>query len=242
MCDKSNRERLVEKIKALLEHTTDRGASEAEAAAFALKAQQLMLENGISDADIDRESERVREKVVVVAADKWYWRQWRNFLADVIAPNFRCRWFNKGTTLGGRYRRFKYVPAFIGYESDAAAALAVFDHLYEVGEALASAYVAQKKDQWGCFCTRKHVEDLRKSYLYGFCEGVRAELEKQSAALMVSVPLAVCEFFDEMNFEHHDLDDWQFSANASKEGKEAGRDAVRAGRVGEGRHEYQLSA
>ena len=47
-----DRERMIEKIGKLLEHSTANGATEAEAVAFALKAQRLMAENGIEEWEL----------------------------------------------------------------------------------------------------------------------------------------------------------------------------------------------
>ncbi|MCT4654383.1 MAG: DUF2786 domain-containing protein [Cohaesibacter sp.] len=47
------RERVREKIRALLSKTTDRGCTEAEAMAAAEKAAKLMQEHGLSDHDVN---------------------------------------------------------------------------------------------------------------------------------------------------------------------------------------------
>lgn len=237
----SERDRLIEKIKALLEHTTDRGATEAEAVNFALKAQKLMVENGISDGELNAASGNRQEAIVEQVAPRWFPRQWRVALANVIAPNFRCKWYATRTTLDGAYEKPKKVVTFLGYESDAAA-LAVFSRLYDIGEDLAAGFVKQKSEQCDSSFSRKDYEAMRKSYLWGYCEGIEKELEKQSVALMVTVPLAVRERYDGMNIGSRKVKKFDVYPNAVKAGRDAGRDAVRAGRVGAGKPDYQLSA
>ena len=43
----SNREQIIERIKKLLSHSVENGATEAEAVAFALKAQKLIADNDV---------------------------------------------------------------------------------------------------------------------------------------------------------------------------------------------------
>lgn len=52
------RSEIVEKIKKLLAHSVENGATEAEAVAFALKAQRLIAENDIEQWELGDEQRR----------------------------------------------------------------------------------------------------------------------------------------------------------------------------------------
>ncbi|MFT4098986.1 MAG: DUF2786 domain-containing protein [Rhodoblastus sp.] len=58
----TDREKLIAKIRALLEKTAGRGCTEAEALAAAEKAAQLMREYGVNDLDIEFTRERQKER------------------------------------------------------------------------------------------------------------------------------------------------------------------------------------
>lgn len=232
MCEKSNRERLIEKIKALLDHTTDRGASEAEAIAFALKAQKLMAENAITEAELFGAGEA--REVTTSFSDplKGLWVQWLN---KAVADNFRCRSFNRKTRDdSGRYLGRRFV--FLGYPSDVAAAKQVFDHLFAVGTRLASDYVARMRKVY------VSVEGFRNCYLNGYVKGIRTALEKQTQALMLVCPQEVADAYDALDIakgKKTAVVHYQFVYD---DGRQAGMDAVKAGRIDAFGDECLLSA
>ena len=110
-------EKIIEKIKKLLNMTQENGASENEAIVAALRAQKLMAEYNINVADIETSDDSttiVEESFVCGKNNKWKVR-----LAAIIAKNFRCR----------VYFIDKSKVVFYGYESDAKIALDVFKFL-----------------------------------------------------------------------------------------------------------------
>lgn len=228
----TERDSIIEKIKKLLEHTTDKGATEAEAIQFALKAQQLIAEHNVSEEELTGEELENIESVTCSEAGKvMYWGQ---MLASIIAQNFRCKMFWQKKN---KKRALNY-PVFYGYESDAFAAKMVFLRLYKIGKRLGN---DERKVAKAFYQDNFMGKAAYDSFTTGFVIGVQTELEKQSVALMIVTPLAVKESFD--------LFSEGFSARTSKDtrsqyrindvyndGVEAGRDAVRAGRVGQTDH------
>lgn len=55
------REKIIEKIKKLREHSVENGCNEAEAIQFALKAQKLIADNDVEEWELADEVKRVTE-------------------------------------------------------------------------------------------------------------------------------------------------------------------------------------
>lgn len=181
----SKREKIIDKIKALLKMTTDRGCSEAEALSCALKAQQLIAEYDVSKSEIyDEEPPRIIESQVDIAIPS----SMREYLASVIAGNFRCRYYNNSLWNAAKLK-YEYHIVFVGYEQDATAATLVFEKLYKVGNRLASK--ARRENP--------NVPDIYRGYFAEFILGIKSELDKQCEALMLVLPLAVNEYYEDVS-------------------------------------------
>lgn len=106
-----------------------------------------------------------------------------------------------------------------------------FNYLYKIGNRLANRHCAEMRAKQG------HAYGKYNSYILGFVDGVRQELEKQSHALMIVVPPKVKDEFEEMTMEWRearggmDLRLIKNGASSYSEGQSAGRDAVRARRM-----------
>lgn len=214
------REKIIEKIKNLREHSVERGATEAEAIAFALKAQKFIADNDIEEWELGEECNR---EVIELEADTSIKRAWRKMLLAVVADNFRCK-----AVITKRYdARYKVVqiPTFIGYRNDAEAAALVFEHLLKVGHKLG-------KRHENDFYTDP---DAYENFVRGFTEGVKSELEKQSQALMLVVPNDVREYVNSLDLKRcRAARRIGYSEASRSAGFSAGRDAVRSRRMGSG--------
>jgi len=87
---------MLNKIQNLLNTTTDKGASEAEAQSAILLAQKLLAKHGLDMADVEANSGDKETKKEVVEGFgtegiKMAW--WHKTLARIIANNFRCYYF-----------------------------------------------------------------------------------------------------------------------------------------------------
>lgn len=183
----SKRDKIIEKIKALLNMTTDRGCSEAEAISCALKAQKLIAEYEIEKCEFyGEEPPRIIRSVVEYNTPS----KLREHLAYVVSENFRCRFYtdHEPGWVTGKKTDQKHV-VFVGYEQDALAASLVFERLYKVGNRLASR------------ARREHpyVRDIYRAYFMNFIRGVKSELDKQCEALMLVRPLAVNEYYEDIS-------------------------------------------
>ena len=233
----ADREKIIERIKKLLAVTEKRGATEAEALAAALAAQRLIADNDVHECELADEA----EPIVSVVANKS--RSWQDRLATVVAENFRCRWY-----WCHRRQRHNYVQAiaFYGYESDANAAKLVFKSLAKTGNRLGKHYADDQYGEstaalWESYREReirlKRRNRAFNSWCAAFVRGVSSELEKQSQALLIVVPPAVKDAYRDFS-EGFKTSRSRFVAycnsDAENAGFAAGRDAVRAGRIGSG--------
>ena len=214
------RGKIIEKVRKLLEHSTENGATQAEAVAFALKAQKLIADNDIEAWEID--GERVDREVIELESATTMRRAWRKILLGIVAENFRCRAILNYRMRGARREQ---VPTFVGYRQDAEAAMLVYEHLLEVGDRLG----------------RRHEDDhytdpdAYENFVRGFTDGVRVELEKQCEALMLVCPSEVGEYIDGLNLVRAKAPRrTRFNIDSMMAGQSAGRDAVRSRRMGSG--------
>lgn len=217
MNGKDERAKILERIKKLMALADDRGATEAEAMAAALAAQKLIAEYDVEDWEIHaKDAEPVVKERAEETPRKWRWK-----LADVIGPAFRCRNYNSSCwdKKAGRYRQHM---VFVGYKTDARAAALTFNTLYRIGNRLANRY------------TRGCRYNTYNSYVLGFVNGIASELEKQTQALMIAVPPAVKDAYEEMSADFNTVDTSlaynEQAGWAYQHGLQDGRDAVRSHR------------
>lgn len=218
----ANREDIIERVKKLLALAEDEGATEAEATAAALMAQRLIAQNDVEQWELHAAAEEPIEACKSAPARS----RWRWHLARVVAPAFRCRYYNN--------RRYNYQKrendqriVFYGYRTDAKAAAITFDFLYKIGCRLAKR------------ASRGKAHGTYNAYVLGYVEGIRGELEKQTEALMIVVPPKVKEGFEVYTANFKDVST-KLSYGGGHDAKEAydrgvaeGRDAVRSRRMDE---------
>lgn len=229
------RDEIIALVEKLLAMTEDAGCTQAEAVAFALRAQRLIAEHHIADDELG--NSREPERMAGVESVPMH-REWRDLLADVVARNFRCCTYSvayaKERRRGARRRGNAAIrTVFYGYASDANAAAVTFNHLYRTGHLLASNPKTGRKLKGADY----------RNFTLGFVQGISDELEKQSQALMLVVPAEVSESFEEMSKDFESarpMRRFVLDMAWRDRGREAGRDAVRAGRLDEINGEYLL--
>jgi hypothetical protein len=181
-------EKIIEKVRKLLEITQANGASENEAMMAALKAQKLMAENGLDAVAIESSKEEEREisQECVDTRDKGHYvSKWKYRLATIISENFRCKVFAKGDN---------YI-VFYGHKSDSKIAADVFKFLFQTGKKLATKHYNLCRKE-GC-----PTKGVLNSYLIGFCQGIAEALNQQCVALMIVTPKDVEQTFAKMSFQ-----------------------------------------
>lgn len=176
-------EKIIEKIRKLLEMTEENGASENEAMVAALKAQKLMAEYDIDLIDVKDEkiTEEICEERVDTTLEGNYSTKWKIQLACIIANNFRCKVYTVGPN----------TVVFYGHKSDAKIAGDVFKFLFMTGTKLGVKHYRQAKKESKPTC------GAATTYLLGFCAGISEVLGKQCRALMIVTSSEVEESWKE---------------------------------------------
>lgn len=214
-----NRENIISKIQALFNVTVENGSSEQEATAAALMAQRFIAKYNIQDNELFTTEDY---EVVEVASDPAY-RKFKYTLATIIADNYRCRYYIRSV---GR----KHKMVFVGRTVDATAASLIFNKLYQATNDYANSQSTQYRGKgYGLY------GNYFNSAAIAFLDGVKAELEKQSKELMLVRSKEVDNSFEEITAgfkRKKDTSMTSFGYVNYEQGVQAGRDAIRAGRIG----------
>lgn len=163
-------EKLLEKIKKLFELSKNNPSAE-EAKSAALKAQELLVENGLTMAEVEDVDITKNERIDEVRIDLEP-KKWKYTLARIIADNFRVKHFYCG----------KDTLIFYGHETDTLVASETYKYLFKVGNALGNKLAREAKKKYGW------ADNVYNSCVIGFCQGIRDALAEQSKALMVITP------------------------------------------------------
>lgn len=176
MCE----EKILSKIKKLLELSNNTGATEAEAMSALTMAQKLMATHNVELADLE-ELQRDESNVVTLVCEHKWDAGYRKPLASVMAKNYRCKCYMLGNSV-----------AFMGVDEDAKIAKAAFEFAYK--------FIMRRSNQ--------EYERVRKegysgrgvinSYAYGFLSGLKEILDAQCVALQIIIPPTVENAFNEM--------------------------------------------
>lgn len=229
-----DRDNIIAKIRKLLAMTSDRGATEAEAIQAALAAQRLIAEYDVADYELGTpdQTEPIEEEIIKAS------QGWADWLADVIAENFRCKTYRHYSRIGTNKRRSQHI-VFLGYAHDAKAAALVFKKLLANCNEQLRKFMRSKDDylkliasDFGPLFVRDVRTNLRYSFVEGYIGGVARELEKQTQALMLICPSAVLAAYDDLNLSLGAKRHYTTDSAAKDIGEKKGRDAIRAGRMG----------
>lgn len=169
-------EQMLEKVKKLLA-LAGNNPSEEEAKAAMAKAQRIIAEYNLNEADLNGNGEKI-EYAVVVCKD-FYRDQFRHPLARAVASAFRC----KDCIVGSD-------NAFVGRKQDAEAACEAFK--FAAAACLKNARKAERKAR----AERGTARGVFPSYTKGFVDGIKRHLDEGCKALMIIVPEDVNGYYD----------------------------------------------
>lgn len=212
------RESIIAKIQALFNITEANGASAQEALSAALMAQRFIAKYNIQENELFSVEDY---EIAEVASDPVF-RKFKYMLAQIIADNYRCRYY---ITHVGR----KHKMVFVGRTIDATAASLIFNKLYEATNDYANSesrmYRGRGGGQYGLYFNSAAI---------AFLDGIKSELERQSKELMLVRPIEVDNSFEEITagFDRARNTGMTSYGHVNYEaGVQAGRDAVRSGRI-----------
>jgi uncharacterized protein DUF2786 len=218
------RAKMRSRVAKLLAHAEGTTFPEEAWSAYAM-AQRIMLENGLTAAEVDALPSEEQQKLVADEAidqPTAYWREWCMHLQEIIANNHRVKSYY-GTRPGRDGTRVPYALHFVGLADDVALARAVYRSVCQTAPRLAKAYSALP-GRVEAYLAGVDVQDLQeglryyqgtpqerrdahrriqRGFLEAFLEGLADQYKDQlasdqSLALMLTVPLVVQERFNEI--------------------------------------------
>lgn len=208
-------EKVIRRIMKLLALSDlDHNPSENEAIAASLAAQKLLAKYNLSIADVTGERDP-KEDIEQVVADVGTGQKWKYNLSDVVAQNYACRTFSHGAEQ----------IIFYGYKADVLIARRVFVYLFKVGNRLAAQYVKQYRED-----VYRNASGVYNSFVRGFTDGVRKELEKQCTALALVIQPEVQESWKQFSagFKRVNRNVASVDVYAYEEGRIEGKRALNA--------------
>lgn len=164
-----------------------RGAgTEAEAHTALSLAQKLMYTHGLEAHEVDAsaegggatELEPIEEAMVDHASSRLGWRE---YLAAVVAENFRCAYILSQGRPSASSKRGVVRLVFVGRQLDVAAGTHAYRAAMFAGETLAEAY-ARERDE-------AEREKARDAYLSGFLAGLDRRLRENIASAALTIRL-----------------------------------------------------
>lgn len=208
-------EKVIRKITKLLALSDlERNPSENEAIAASLAVQKLLAKYNMSLADVTGERNS-KEDIEQVVADVGTGKKWKYELSDAVADNYACKTFSHGADQ----------IIFYGYKADVLIARRVFIYLFKVGNRLANRYVKQYKEE-----TNWNAAGVYNSFVSGFTNGVRKELQKQCTALALVIQSEVQDSWEKFsaNFRSVNRSVMALDSSAFMEGETEGKRALNA--------------
>ena len=180
-----DKEKIMNRIKKLLDRAESNYSAEAESAL--LKAQQLMMQNGISKGDIeDIDVQPVIEK----QAHHSQVSLWQGQVAYIIASNFRCKCYWHIDYQTGTKKR---TMTFVGFKEDTV--IAAEAYLYAI--ALVNRNIRKIRKRYPRV-TIKYLNTYKKGFLDGLRAKFKDQVEKNDWGLVIITPVKVIEHFDSL--------------------------------------------
>lgn len=166
-----NQQEAIVKIRKLFALADSPNANEAKAAL--MQAHRLMAKWNIDALEADQEEiEHITEE------SKGGNTKYYISLAQVIASNFRCKFYTKGNRI-----------VFFGRTEDVTAAKESYDYAYKFIMRETNRRYKEAMEYYGT------GKGIKNSYAYGFILGLKEALEQQSVALMVVTPKDTLDAF-----------------------------------------------
>jgi hypothetical protein len=171
----------IQKVIRNLFERAESTHSQNEAEQAILKAHELMAKHNIVSVSAGEEI-----KFAELAVKHSGNRKFRRNLANIIAPNFKCKNYISNNQI-----------YFFGREADVKIAKEVFEYTYSF---------MYRETNRICRELRSNQFDttgITNSYALGFLRGLKEKLGEQSTALMVIVPPDVKDKFDAIGKERN---------------------------------------
>ena len=200
-----NREAVLSKVQKLYSLAGNNPSME-EAQSAMLKAQELLMMNGISKEEADKYVAEKNDPSLLdaivdnvrVAKTTASIKNWHIDLAHAVCPNFRVEFLISSFRIPGKRNRGRTVR-LIGQQRDVDACRETLEFAYRIVPNLWKAYWKEWK-QDNPYSERYETECQKNSYMEGFCYGLKQLYAEQvkTKDLIVVTPKAVTERKDNL--------------------------------------------
>lgn len=170
--------KIIDKIRKILELSKNNPSKE-EAEAAALKAQKMLADYHISMSDLE---ECDPDDIAGTSTEVGGTKKWRWLLAEVVANNFRCKFYSTGKLV-----------TFYGHATDIEVAKDTYEYLFKI------AHKGARKERDAVHRIYGTSAGVYNGYCIGFVNGVKSALAKQCTALMLVTPKDVEESYADMS-------------------------------------------
>lgn len=141
--NEAKKDKMINRIKHMLNTTTEKGATPEEAENALLMAQRLMAQYGLEMSDVQDVAEQAKKEIIkgygMDKSERRVW--WKGRLANVIADNFRC--YTYFTNYGDGSMNVR----FLGVKEDVEIAVELFKYASKVVEHISRKYVKDRKKE-----------------------------------------------------------------------------------------------
>lgn len=184
-------EKILNKIKNILNKTTENGATEEEAQSAMLMAQKMMAKHNLSMSDIDIGSSTNKEVIDVSFMEFKKMPWWAKHLLTIVANNFRCSPY---ILMRGKAS----MPSFIGLKEDVEIAKEIYIFAVNSIKYYSDEFIKKLTKQG--FPTRGVRNDYIKGFLSGLEDKFKEQVEENNWGLILVKDEAVVEYTNKMNF------------------------------------------
>jgi Protein of unknown function (DUF2786) len=170
---------VLDQINMILHKAEARGTTPEEAEMLTERAEKLMIKHGVQQAMLDAQKtgEQPREQIVEIRVQvKGTWREGDDNLAFAVGRglgNVRVLHSRSRRWVNGK-RVMHYFVYFIGFESDVARAIQLWESLKLQSYSAMSVWYEKNKHYF--YGHEKFIE--RRSFLFGFAGGVELRLTR----------------------------------------------------------------
>jgi len=191
--------KVISRIQKLLARRRSSFIAEADTAL--LKAQALMVEHGLTMADIEGQEINqpvLQEKIYNSVAPIWHGK-----LADILATNFRCKGFWQYLRDNGKLKK---IMMFLGYEEDVK--ICVEAYRYAIFYINHNIRIQKKKNPR---LTTGYINTYIDGFIFGLYTKFEEQVKKEEWGLILVTPPAVQSEFNALNVKMHSQKDTRFS-------------------------------
>lgn len=156
-------EKIINKVKNLLNKTVESGATQDEAISALTLARKLMIKYKLSQKDIN--SNKI--EIVTCKLNCNTSISWVKLLVDIICKNFGVKYYVSG------YKK-NYYPILFGEKQDVEFTSNIINYAYEIANKLSTKYGISYRKKYGS------SKGIKNAWLIGFLKGLQDKYEEQN--------------------------------------------------------------